>query len=257
MLLLGITVADNLTFVEHFNNLLRHTRSNMDDLDRAGATTNGFDLRTSLSMWTTIFVPNYIYALNIWYNVHMQPQLDAVLISPVINMVAPMSSAYITPEHNDIITLELRLPLAKYQQWYSELSHESRLYHKPSFNPAGQLCRILITDDIDHRDILQARLDTLSLRWTDMLTDHWTLLLKRKLLAMTMLETRLRLQTRSQHSHVAAAYLNTTQTTLTDPPFHKIHKTARRVLTIRLQLAPLANIYFNGSMLGYQKNELK
>jgi hypothetical protein len=135
-----------------------------------------------------------------------------------------MSSAYITPEHNDIITLELRLPLAKYQQWYFELSHESRLYHKPSFNPAGQLCKILITDDIDdidHRDILQVRFDMLSLKWTDMLTVHWTLLLKRKLLALTMLEARLRLQTQSQHSHVAAAYVNTAQTTFTDPPFHK------------------------------------
>ena len=135
MLLLGITVTYDLTFIEHFNILLRRTRSNTDDLDRAGATANGFDLRTSLSMWTTLFIPNYIYAMHIWYNDHMQQQLNAVLLAPVISMVAPMSSAYITPEHSDIITLELRLPLAHYQYWYSELSHESRLYLKPAFNP--------------------------------------------------------------------------------------------------------------------------
>jgi hypothetical protein len=72
MLLLGITVTYNLTFVDHFNILLLRTRSNTDDLDRAGATANGFDLRTSLSMWTTLYIPNYIYAMHIWYNDHMQ-----------------------------------------------------------------------------------------------------------------------------------------------------------------------------------------
>jgi hypothetical protein len=76
-------------------------------------------------------------------------------------MIAPMASAYITQEHSDIITLELRLPLARYQYWYSELSHESRLYLKPTFNPAGELCRLLIANDIDHRDLLQTKLDRL------------------------------------------------------------------------------------------------
>jgi hypothetical protein len=112
MLLLDITVTCDLTFVDHFNILLLRTRSNTDDLDRAGATANGFNLCTSLSMWTTLFIPNYIYAMHIWYNDHMQQQLDKVLLAPVISMIAPMAGAYITQEHSDIITLELRLPLA-------------------------------------------------------------------------------------------------------------------------------------------------
>ena len=60
-----------------------------------------------------------------------------------------------------------------------------------------------------------------------------------------MLKTRLRLELASTRSHVVASYLNITYAPVTDPPFHKTHKTARRVLSMRLQLGPLATMHYN------------
>ena len=243
--LLGIRATNTLSFMPQLQHVLSLIPKYTDDLKQAGAHSTGLDTRTAVSLWKIIFTALFKYGLNIWFEPSMTRQLNEQLFKPLLQSLAGPHFRLLKPSHTHILIAELALlPI---EQLYSRslLAHEARLRFKPDSNPAARLHKALNSLPFEHDSVadIRERMEELDLKPSHMASEYWTDILTTQL--TTQAKQIAHANPLQSHNIETSKHLHAQHAPTYDKPFYRTYLKSRNVLRLRLQMAPLATLFFD------------
>ena len=248
LVLLGVRCTNRFTFHPQLQYLIAQVPRQTADLVLAGAHSQGLDLKTSLSMWRTIFLPKFTSSLHIWFLMDYSERLDDIMLAPLRRLLHPAIKCTAKAADNLTLFAEYRVLPSYLIRLLLTLTHDIRLRQKTDTNSAAVLHKVRMTMFPQPTEQAWLQRWRTMLKWTDPMRPdgttepNWEDKLDNAL-SCHVFDIHCTHQHRSynatQHFKLLALQAPV------DAPFYQSYPDSRHVLMIRLQTGPLATHQYN------------